>query len=462
MLPKLLHLSKSRYISYIKNLGIKEDTPRNEVRSIRLLNYICFIGVSTGVFYSIVFLFLGEYIPATLDTLLVCLFLPSLILNKKYRYVSARIFLILNSNIAVLSVIIFYGSKYPNELFFIITSALGVMIFKKKNQAFFSLLVALIFYSTSKIYPIYYSPLYPTDETLVYPLSIMGLISVALITYLLIMYVKNENKSYEKQITDINEDLNHKKSYILNSLKYASRIQKSIIGGKEEILKRFKDGFIIFKPKDIVSGDFYWFAEIGDEKLIASADCTGHGVPAAFMTIMGSNFLNDIVFDDKILSPEKILSELDKRIMKKLSEVDGEKVNDGMDISVVKINNTIGKIEFASAMSSILRISDNELSTIKSDRIPIGSSQYGKIKEYHKTSIDFKHGDKIYLFTDGYQDQFGGPKGKKFLKKNLRNLIEEINMLPMAEQRTELETKLREWQREKDQTDDILIIGLTL
>ena len=285
---------------------------------------------------------------------------------------------------------------------------------------------------------------------------------IAAIIFLLITYIKSENNNYEKQITDINKDLNHKKSYILNSLKYASRIQKSIIGGKEEILKRFKDAFIIFKPKDIVSGDFYWFAEIGDEKLIASADCTGHGVPAAFMTIMGSNFLNDIVFDDKILSPEKILSELDKRIMKKLSEVDGEKVNDGMDISVVKINNTTAKIEFASAMSSIIRISDNELSTIKSDRIPVGSSQYETIKEYHKTTIDFKQGDKIYLFTDGYQDQFGGPKGKKFMKKNLRNLIEEINMLPMAEQRAELETKLREWQREKDQTDDILLIGLIL
>ena len=274
--------------------------------------------------------------------------------------------------------------------------------------------------------------------------------------------MKNENKNYEKQITDINEDLNHKKSYILNSLKYASRIQKAIIGGKEDILKKFNDGFIIFKPKDIVSGDFYWFAEVGDNKIIAAADCTGHGVPAAFMTIMGNNFLNEIVFDDTILSPEKILQELDRKIVKQLVQVNGKDVNDGMDISILKINKKNKNIEYASAMNSIIRVSNNELSTIRGARFPVGSNQYGTTKEYFKTSINYNEGDKIYLFTDGYQDQFGGPKGKKFLKKNLRNLIHEVSMHPMAEQRIKLEATLREWQQNEDQTDDILVIGLTL
>ena len=462
MFSNLRRLSIIKSTLDIKNWGIRQDTPANEIRSIRLLNYICFIGVITGFFYSIIFLFLGDYIPAILDTVLVSLFLPSLILNKKFRYFTARILLILNSNIAVLSVVIVYGNMYPNDLFFIVTSLFGVIIFKNKRQGFLSLMVALIFYMISKIYLEHYSPLYQIGEDLIYPFSLIGLVSIVIITYLLTTYIKNENQNYEKQITDINEDLNYKKSYILNSLKYASRIQKAIIGGKEDILKKFNDGFIIFKPKDIVSGDFYWFAEVGDNKIIAAADCTGHGVPAAFMTIMGNNFLNEIVFDDTILSPEKILEVLDKKIVKQLVQVNGKDVNDGMDISILKINKKNKNIEYASAMNSIIRVSNNELSTMRGARFPVGSNQYGTTKEYFKTSINYNEGDKFYLLTDGYQDQFGGQKGKKFLKKNLHKFIQEIHNLPMSGQREQLETKLREWQQNEVQTDDILIIGLTL
>jgi serine phosphatase RsbU (regulator of sigma subunit) len=280
--------------------------------------------------------------------------------------------------------------------------------------------------------------------------------------FLLITYVKNENNIFEKRLTEINESYKEKKVYILESLKYASRIQKAIIGGKDDVLKRFKDGFIIFKPKDIVSGDFYWFAEIGDEKLVVAADCTGHGVPAAFMTIMGNNFLNEIIYGDGVLSPDKILSNLDQKIIQKLSEVEGEKVNDGMDISILKINDSLKSIEYASAMNSMIRISENELLTIKGARLPVGSNQYGKNKEYFKTKIDYKKGDRFYLFTDGYPDQFGGEKGKKFLKKKMRELLHQVSHLPMLDQRIQLEETLNGWQKTEDQTDDILVIGLTI
>jgi len=166
--------------------------------------------------------------------------------------------------------------------------------------------------------------------------------------------------------------------------------------------------------------------------------------------------------DERILSPEKILAALDKKILKQLVHVKGREVNDGMDISILKINEKNKNIEYASAMSSIIKISNNELSIISGDRVPIGSNQYGEIKEYQKKNIDFNEGDHIYLFTDGYQDQFGGPKGKKFLKRNLRSLIHEVSTYPMDEQRKKLEATLKEWQQDGEQTDDILVIGLTL
>jgi serine phosphatase RsbU (regulator of sigma subunit) len=133
-----------------------------------------------------------------------------------------------------------------------------------------------------------------------------------------------------------------------------------------------------------------------------------------------------------------------------------------MDISILKINDSCKSIEYASAMNSMIRISENELVTIKGARVPVGSNQYGKTKEYFKTNIDYKEGDRFYLFTDGYQDQFGGKKGKKFLKKKMRELIFSNSHLTMLEQSEILERSLRDWRKYEDQTDDILVIGVTL
>ena len=133
-----------------------------------------------------------------------------------------------------------------------------------------------------------------------------------------------------------------------------------------------------------------------------------------------------------------------------------------MDISILKINEKTKSIVYASAMNSMIRISENELFTISGARLPVGSNQYGKSKQYYKTDINYKEGDKFYLFTDGYLDQFGGPKGKKFQRKKMRNLLQQISKLPMAEQRDLLERTLSDWQKDEEQTDDILLIGLAI
>tara|TARA_Y100000589_G_scaffold146561_1_gene140213 strand:- start:720 stop:2108 length:1389 start_codon:yes stop_codon:yes gene_type:complete len=451
-----------KYIQSIRNWGINSDTPTDQIRIIRLLNYICFTGVVTAFLYSILFLVLGEYIPVWVDLIILILFLPALILNKKSQYRLARISLIITSNLSVFALTVVYGEIGRDELFYIVTAATGVIIFKKMNHAIISLLITASFYLFSKIYCNYYPPIFEINKSIITSINIIHVVIIALIIFLLIAYVKNENKIYEKQLTEINESYEVKKNYILESLKYASRIQKAIIGNKDGILKRFKDGFIIFRPKDIVSGDFYWFSEVGNDKLVVASDCTGHGVPAAFMTIMGSNLLNEIVYDEGILSPEKILLALDQKVTQRLSEVEGQKVNDGMDMSILKINEKSKSIQYASAMNSIIKISQNELFSISGSRVPIGSSQYGNKKDYYKTDINYREGDKFYLLTDGYQDQFGGPKGKKFLKKKLRNLIHQISPLPMSQQRFKLEETLDNWQMDEDQTDDILIIGITV
>ena len=265
---------------------------------------------------------------------------------------------------------------------------------------------------------------------------------------------------YEEKIIEYNSILETQKKYALDSLKYAANIQKAIMGHKAKIISNFKDGFIFFKAKDIVSGDFYWYGELSGTKIIAAADCTGHGVPAALMTIMGNNFLNHIVFEKQISSPELILKSLDEKVLHQLQSEDEYKLNDGMDISIITINDSTKSIVFAGAMNSILKVSQGQINTVGGTNLPIGSLQYGDLKSYEKVEIPYLSGDKFYLFSDGFQDQFGGPKGKKFMKKKMRELIFSNANLPMSSQKEELENALLNWQKEEEQTDDILVMGI--
>ena len=446
----------------IKNIGIDDNTPSFEVRKIRLLTYISLTCISTALIYSILFAFLGENIPAILDFLLVVLFLPSLILNATKKYQLAKYFLIINTNLAILAVIIVYGQIYRNELFFIISSILGIIIFKSKINGIISFLISITFFLVSKLLLSTIPPLYPTDESLTFMLSIIGLISVALIAYLLIIYIKKETIDYETKIISAFENLEEKKHYILDSLNYAANIQKSVLGDKQHILKNFKDGFIIFKPKDIVSGDFYWFANKNNKRIIAAADCTGHGVPAAFMTIMGNEILNEIVYQNNIDRPDKILQQLDLKIIERLTNDGSLEKEDGMDISILAIDDENNKIFYAGAKSPLYIVKNNKILEKKPSSFPIGSQQYSKNKIYELKEIQYEKNMNFYMLSDGYQDQFGGPKNKKFLKKKLRELILSVNSLSMIEQRKKLEFELASWMKSTDQTDDILIIGISM
>ena len=444
----------------LKNFGINQETPSYLIRRIRLLTYINITCIVTALFYSVLFLILGEWVPALLDSFLVVLFLPPLFLNRLQKHKIANYLLIININIAVLIVTVVYGDEYRNELFYLVTSIVGIIIFKNRLDSIISFVITILFYLSSKIYC--NTPLFPTDKELIEPLSIIGFISVAFILYMLIVYIRNETIDYESKIINALNNLEERKHYILDSLTYAANIQRSILGNKERVLKNFKSGFIMLKPKDIVCGDFYWFAELGNKKIIAAGDCTGHGVPAAFMTIMGNDFLNDIVIKENTTSPDQILKELDKRIVNKLTDDKGVERQDGMDISILVIEDEINTIKFAGAKSAIFLVNNNELKTIKGSHFPVGSTQYKEEKKYELSKIKYNSGEKIYLFSDGYQDQFGGPKGKKFLTKKFRELIHEISSNTMSNQKQRLNEEFDKWKNKEDQTDDILVIGLEL
>ena len=266
----------------------------------------------------------------------------------------------------------------------------------------------------------------------------------------------SEIKKQERIITQKNKD-------ITDSIAYARKIQHSILPRDQVIKAHLPHSFILYLTKDIVSGDFYWFAHFNEFSIIAAVDCTGHGVPGAFMSLIGYSLLNRIINEKKITDPAEILLELNEGVLGILHKNESES-KDGMDIAICKINHHLKTIEYAGAMRPIWVVNNGELSEIKADKIPIGTKQKDreeKIKFNTKT-IEVKSGDAFYIFTDGYADQFGGPKDKKYSTGKFKELLIKSAGLSFKEQEAIIKDEHIKWRHLNEQVDDILVIGFTV
>lgn len=263
---------------------------------------------------------------------------------------------------------------------------------------------------------------------------------------------KEEIERQKERVTELYKDLT-------DSINYAKRIQQTILPTKEYILNMFPNSFLLYKPRDIVSGDFYWFKTSGKKKLFAVVDCTGHGVPGAFMSLVGHNVLNQVT---KVFTkPAQILNNLNRLASEALhTESEGEtQLSDGMDLAFLSIDESSMELEFAGAFNPAYIVRDGTLIVLEPDRFSIGSFEYGE-KEYQNQVMQLEPNDMVYIFSDGYVDQFGGPKGKKFMKKKFRELLLEIAHLDLDVQNQKLNEALITWKRSLDQVDDILVIGV--
>ncbi|MFC2151120.1 tetratricopeptide repeat protein [Bacteroidota bacterium] len=267
----------------------------------------------------------------------------------------------------------------------------------------------------------------------------------------------------QKDISELQTDQIIKQNKdITDSIEYAKHIQIALFPDKITLQKVLKKGFCLFKPKDIVSGDFYWVAQVGNKSIIVAADCTGHGVPGAFMSIIGINFLNEIVYDEDIIKPSEILNELRKKIIKTLVHANRiEESKDGMDMSLVVIDYETMTLEYAGAYNHLFCIRDHMLNVIKADRMPVGISEKS-ISPFTNHTIEIQKGDLFYLFTDGFADQFGGPQHKKFRIGNLRELLLDIHEKEMTEQKRVLFETFINWKNKQQQVDDVLVIGIKI
>lgn len=278
----------------------------------------------------------------------------------------------------------------------------------------------------------------------------------------LIESLQEVNQTLEQKVIERTQKIEEQTREITCSIHYASKIQNALLPPNEEMKKSLPSYFILSKPRDIVSGDYYWFAQKDGKVIIAVADCTGHGVPGAFMSILGVSFLNEIVNKAVIVRANEILNQLTGQVIKSLHQTGkNDETRDGMEMALCVIDFGKQKLQYAGAFRPLYLIRDGELKEFKGDPMPIGIYEQ-EDQSFSNTEIPFRKNDIIYLFTDGYVDQLGGSDRKTFRSENLKKLLIEIHNKPMNEQKKALEKKLEDWRGEVDQVDDILIAGIKM
>jgi len=276
--------------------------------------------------------------------------------------------------------------------------------------------------------------------------------------------VRNSGICRDITLRKFNEEAIRKKNKdITDSILYARTIQDAILVPKEEIAKQLSDFFILSKPKEIVSGDFYFYKETKNGVIIAAADCTGHGVPAGFLSMIGNAFLNEILGADDSLSPAKILDQLSEKIIKSLNQnrTDSES-KDGMDIAVLRLDKENSSVQFAGAQNALYHIYNGNLNEIKADMFPVGINDTNTLTPFTNNTIKLNKGDALYIFSDGFHDQFGGPDGRKFMKKQMKELLLSIQDKKMSDQEKILDKTFTDWKGRTNQLDDVLVIGIRI
>lgn len=254
-------------------------------------------------------------------------------------------------------------------------------------------------------------------------------------------------------------ELEQKNQDTLDSIIYAKKIQDAILPLKKNIQKVLPESFILYLPRDIVSGDFYWFKHTRNKIFIAAVDCTGHGVPGAFMSMIGSVLLDDVINKKKIDDPDTILSELHLGVVQSLKQSHLSKASrDGMDIALCVIEDDLSQLAFSGAFRPLTLIRNGEIVRIKSTPASIGGLKDEEV-HYEKHNVKLEKGDTIYLYSDGYADQFGGSNEKKYMTKRFRELLSKISAYPIKSQAGLLEEELDAWKGSLEQVDDILVIG---
>lgn len=394
----------------------------------------------------------------------------TLFINKRKRYKTAIYYFMVVSVVMVYPLIFLVPAEAETPLFLIPCSIIGLLFLRdKKMSSLFWLFCLALYISTVLLKPFIPPAIHVPIETLEF-FNPVFICIIFIMFYFVLLYFRNINEAYgltiEKQKSKILHDgllLAEKNKEITDSINYAKRIQEAILPPEKTIYDALPGTFILYRPKDIVAGDFYWFEKYDETFFIAAADCTGHGVPGALVSVVCSNALNRSLLESKITDPGKLLDKTREIVLETLSK-NNEEVKDGMDISLCKIKKLHEKdswqIEWAGANNPLIYFSEGNLYEVNADKQPVGKSTHSRPFTTHR--LELKKGDSLFLFTDGFADQFGGPKGKKLKYTNLKKLFHENTGTSPYKLNQKLQETFDQWKGELEQIDDVCIIGITL
>ncbi|HTF03152.1 MAG TPA: tetratricopeptide repeat protein [Bacteroidia bacterium] len=302
------------------------------------------------------------------------------------------------------------------------------------------------------------------QEALRSKISILaGGVAVLILLSLLLFTRYRAKNQIAEVLENKNREITTQKDEITDSINYARRIQDSILAPLQTVKQVLPGSFILYLPKDVVSGDFYWVEEENGHRIFAAVDCTGHGVPGALMSVVGFNLLNRAVKEMHLTKPSDILRELDYGVNKLLRQSESENtVKDGMDLSLCSYNPQNRVLQYAGVFNPLYIVRNGEIIQVQADKSPIGVNVNGVVDSFTNHEISMLPGDMVYLFSDGYADQFGGPKGKKFKYKQLRELFMQISSRPVDEQQVAMKNAFHNWKGDLEQVDDVLVIGMRI
>jgi serine phosphatase RsbU (regulator of sigma subunit) len=359
----------------------------------------------------------------------------------------------------LVGVCIHNSSELGDKYLLLTSSTLPLILFKNKRTIYFLFGLNILAFFLVTLYQSTFKPLVLLPENAQWIYSTFSVLTVFMVIFFIVQYFRSDSEEYEEELEEKNREISQKNTEIIDSITYAKRLQEAILPPPGEITNSVPDSFILYKPKDIVAGDFYFAENKGDYFFVAAADCTGHGVPGAMVSLVCSNALNKAVSELGLIKPGEILDKVTEMVVDTFKKGHTD-IKDGMDISLCVINTKTRDIAWAGANNPLWYINSEELTEVTANKQPVGKSD--NYTSFTTHALQLAKGSLVYLFTDGYADQFGGPKGKKFKYKQLADLILRNKNLPMTEQRNILENTFTSWRGDMEQVDDVCIIGIKL
>ena len=445
----------------ISNLGLESaDLSPWEKRNLRFMNSMTFILACAMVFFAIMGISfdITEALPQLTAAFVVTLLFY--IVRRFTPYIIAKIyFCIIPLFIVAMFAISIVGEVGNDKYFMIVCGIIPLIVFREKKFYLPFLLINIgtffiISWAQTFVPPVTTLP----DSQLQYYINTNAVVIFMFVFFLLSLF-KKEIFDYQLKTEMQKELIEEHSEEVRQSIEYAKKIQEAILPPRSLIDRILPESFVLYKPKDIVAGDFYWMDEVDGKILFACADCTGHGVPGAMVSVVCCNAINSAVNEFGKKSPAEILDKTRDLVIETFKRSDRE-VKDGMDISICSYDPITSKMEFAGANNGLYILRDNELIETKPDKQPVGN--YENAKPFTNHTLQLEKGDLIYLFTDGFADQFGGEKGKKYKYKPFKNLLANLKDHPIQNQGDLINTEFDRWRGDLEQIDDVCIIGVKI